>query len=195
MRTEFDQEARWKVEKGFLNIEPTTGYTLQQRFDSSVKSYWSATQSQIYRELKSLREQGLVTVVRKPGQGKPDQLVYHLTDAGQRALDQWLREPVEPQQIRHPFLLKLSLSAGSDLEVICGLFKTYQGELTAIEADLRSRKDAGQIFDNARSGRERLLWRLILDNGTAWVQTELTWTANALESLKELSQEEENGKA
>ena len=36
---------------GFLAIEPTTGYTLKQRFDGSVGSFWTATQSQIYREL------------------------------------------------------------------------------------------------------------------------------------------------
>ena len=36
---------------GFLSFEPTSGYTLKQRFDGSVRSFWSATQSQIYREL------------------------------------------------------------------------------------------------------------------------------------------------
>ena len=39
---------------GFLALEPVSGYTLRQRFEGSVSSFWSVTQSQIYRELKAL---------------------------------------------------------------------------------------------------------------------------------------------
>src|SRR4051812_28326323 len=52
---------------GFLALEPTTGYTLKQRFDGSVKSFWSVTQSQVYRELHSLEAQGSVAAQREPG--------------------------------------------------------------------------------------------------------------------------------
>ena len=44
---------------GFLDLERTTGYTLGQRFSGSDGSFWSGTQSQIYRELHDLERAGL----------------------------------------------------------------------------------------------------------------------------------------
>src|SRR5215510_7848804 len=91
---------------GFLALEPTSGYTLKQRFDGSVGSFWSATQSQIYRELHALEADGLIAAEAVPGSGKPDRKVYSLTAPGQRALVQWLEEPLDPLFLRHPLLLK-----------------------------------------------------------------------------------------
>src|SRR6476469_1902009 len=91
---------------GFLALEPTSGYSLKQRFEGSVGSFWSVTQSQIYRELGALERDGLVLVRRQPGDGKPDRKLYSLTDAGHECLQQWLREPLDALQLRHPLFLK-----------------------------------------------------------------------------------------
>ncbi|WP_437511230.1 PadR family transcriptional regulator [Sorangium sp. So ce1099] len=56
---------------GFLSFEPTSGYTLKQRLDGSVRSLWSMTQSQIYRELHALEGEGLVEARTVPGDGPP----------------------------------------------------------------------------------------------------------------------------
>ena len=64
---------------GFLRLDPTSGYMLRKRFEGSVGSFWSVTQSQIYRELHALEEDGLVASEREPGDGKPDRRVYALT--------------------------------------------------------------------------------------------------------------------
>ena len=91
---------------GFLAIEPTSGYTLKQRFDGSVGSFWTATQSQIYRELHALADGGLVAAESIPGDGKPDRKVYRLTDEGKAELVRWLSAPLDPLVLRHPLLLK-----------------------------------------------------------------------------------------
>src|SRR4029450_9274695 len=96
---------------GFLSLEPTSGYTLKQRFDGSVRSFWSATQSQIFREPHALEEEGLVEVEAVPGNGKPERKVYSLTAPGRDALQRWLAEPLEPLGLRHPMLLKLVVGA------------------------------------------------------------------------------------
>ena len=38
---------------GFLNYKPLSGYDLKKVFDSSVRHFWYADQSQIYRTLSS----------------------------------------------------------------------------------------------------------------------------------------------
>jgi PadR family transcriptional regulator, regulatory protein AphA len=51
---------------GFLNYHPYTGYDLKKIFDSSVHHFWSADQSQIYRTLARLTDQGLARMEKQP---------------------------------------------------------------------------------------------------------------------------------
>ena len=43
---------------GFLNYKPLSGYDLKKIFDTSVRHFWAADQSQIYRTLNRLTERG-----------------------------------------------------------------------------------------------------------------------------------------
>ena len=47
---------------GFLSIKSLTGYELKKAFDRSVDHFWPADQSQIYRTLSRLVEEGFLTV-------------------------------------------------------------------------------------------------------------------------------------
>ncbi|HEU4576758.1 MAG TPA: PadR family transcriptional regulator [Polyangiaceae bacterium] len=87
---------------GFLDLEPSTGYTLGQRFSGSLGSFWSATQSQIYRELHDLEHAGLARVEVIPQPGKPPRKVYSLRAAGRAELGRLLAAPVEPLALRDP---------------------------------------------------------------------------------------------
>ena len=53
---------------GFLNYRPLSGYDLKKVFDNSVRHFWPADQSQIYRTLARLAEQGYVEqeIVSRP---------------------------------------------------------------------------------------------------------------------------------
>src|SRR5262245_19865355 len=110
---------------GFLNLEETSGYTLRQRFEGSVGSFWSVTQSQIYRELHALEREGLVAVRVEPGQGKPDRKVYMLTERGHEALRAWLAEPLEPLQLRHPLPLRFVFAAEVEPSVLDAVLAGY----------------------------------------------------------------------
>jgi len=170
---------------GFLTLEPMSGYTLQKRFKGSMASYWSVTQSQIYRELAALEKAGLVSYRTVPSEGKPAQKQYSPTPAGRKALRGWLAEPVEPQAIRHPLLLKLSFLGRQPPAVVSKLLEAYLRELDNQEAEYRSRIGAAHIFGLASSPREALLWKLILDNGLAWVAAEHAWAEQALKEWQE----------
>lgn len=168
---------------GFLELEPTTGYTLRQRFAGSVASFWSVTQSQIYRELHGLESEGLVAVSREPGDGKPDRKVYSNTAAGRAALQQWLRAPLEPLQLRHPLLLKFVFASELAPATLDGLLADYGEGVRATLADYQSRHDAPEIFTLARSPREAEIWRLSIEHGLAWCRLELDWIDRARERL------------
>lgn len=168
---------------GFLSLEPCSGYTLKQRFDGSVGSFWSATQSQIYRELHGLEREALVATERQPGDGKPDRKVYTLTAAGRTALDAWLAEPLEPLQLRHPLLLKVVFAADMPPATLDGLLGRYADGIEATRRDYAARRASPAIFALARSPRERKLWTLAIEHGLAWCDMELAWVRRARRAM------------
>jgi PadR family transcriptional regulator AphA len=169
---------------GFLELEPMTGYTLKQRFEGSVGSFWSATQSQIYRELHALEADGLVVVRRERGDdGKPDRKVYANTPAGRDALEAWLLEPLEPLQLRHPLLLKFVFSSETPPAALDAILAKYQAGLEAVNVEYRARLAAKEIFALARSPREAEIWRLSLEHGLAWCEVETAWVTKARHRL------------
>jgi len=78
---------------GFLNYHPYTGYDLKKIFDTSVRHFWPADQSQIYRTLARLTEQGLAEMEKVPQEDRPDRKVYHITEAGRAELLKFLSGP------------------------------------------------------------------------------------------------------
>lgn len=90
---------------GFLHERPLSGYELASTAQRVIGNFWTLTQSQVYRELASMAEAGLVV----PGErGARDRRRYALTDAGRRAFAAWIDRPPGPETIRHPLLLVLS---------------------------------------------------------------------------------------
>ena len=169
---------------GFLQLEPTSGYMLRKRFAGSVESFWSVTQSQIYRELHALEKQGLVMSEREAGEGKPDRIVYSLSEAGRAELEAWLRTAVEPVQLRHPLLLKLVFAADLEPSVLDQLLADYGSSIRATHAEYAARLAMKEIFSLARSKREATLWRLSIEHGLAWCDAELSWVERARKELR-----------
>jgi PadR family transcriptional regulator, regulatory protein AphA len=74
---------------GLLQMQPTTGYELTQRFDKSLAHAWRASHSQIYPELGRLEEAGMVEVV---GEGPRGGRTWAVTPAGREELRCWMLE-------------------------------------------------------------------------------------------------------
>lgn len=168
---------------GFLELEPTTGYTLQQRFEGSLRSFWTATQSQIYRELHALEAAKQVDLEVQPQQGKPPRKVYTLTAAGKAELRRWLEQPVEPPQLRDPLLLKFVFAADVSPEIIDRMLADYVAGLEATRGEYQARLKSREIFMLARSERERVLWELSIENGLAWCEAQIGWGKRARRRL------------
>ncbi len=168
---------------GFLRLEPTSGYLLRKRFEGSVGSFWSVTQSQIYRELHALERDGLVTSRREVGDGKPDRLVYALSKRGRSELDAWLHAPVEAVHLRHPLLLKLVFAADVEPRIVDDVLARYAESITATRTEYVARLSMKEIFALARSKREATIWRLSIEHGLAWCDAELAWVAKARRAL------------
>jgi DNA-binding PadR family transcriptional regulator len=89
---------------GFLHDGPLSGYELAATAQRAIGDFWSLTQSQIYRELAWMAEEGLVVAGER---GARERRPFSLTDAGRAAFLEWIQEPPGPETIRHPLLLTL----------------------------------------------------------------------------------------
>lgn len=104
---------------GFLSFSSFSGYDLKKAFDRSVQHFWPANQSQIYRTLAELEEDGFVTKEVIEREERLDIKLYHITKDGRDELHQWLTHPLPERDDREPFLIQVYFSGKlNDAEVL-----------------------------------------------------------------------------
>lgn len=168
---------------GFLNMWPLSGYDLTKMFGATVRFYWSATHTQIYRTLKQMLQEGLVEQELVRQTDYPNKKLYHITDRGREELLAWLAEPADIPPVRHRLLVKMSLGEELDTETIIRLLEDYRKKLQQ-RLDLYDKRNKQITQEYARSERERFLWDAVLDNGISVYETELEWIDRTLRGLQ-----------
>jgi DNA-binding PadR family transcriptional regulator len=99
-----------------LTERPMTGYELAKTFDASIGFFWKADHQQIYRELSRLRDRGHVQAREVVQSGKPNKLVYTLTDQGKAAFRHWAARPSLPASIKDDLLVRICALDSVDIE-------------------------------------------------------------------------------
>ena len=94
---------------GMVSREPRSGYEIKAVVDNTTRFFWAASYGQIYPELKTLSEAGLVEGI-DASQGDRKRTRYAITAAGEAELKDWLRRPPETAEMREEGLLKLFFS-------------------------------------------------------------------------------------
>ena len=72
---------------GFLHERPMSGYELAATAAAVIGDFWTLTQSQVYRELTWMADDGLVTAGER---GTRDRRPFAITEAGRDAFAQWV---------------------------------------------------------------------------------------------------------
>lgn len=110
---------------GFLEDGEQTGYDLAKVAEQIIGPFWSLTRSQIYRELGTLAELGLVEAgQRGPRARQP----YRITPAGHRTFLEWVGQRPPAEQIRFPLLLTLSFGRWLGDERVRSLLAEHRQE-------------------------------------------------------------------
>lgn len=91
---------------GLLSHEELTGYEIKKRMDTALKYFWGASYGSIYPTLGGLVERGLAWK-REAGENRRNKIIYTITEEGRRYLKEWLKNPVEKDELRYETLLKL----------------------------------------------------------------------------------------
>jgi PadR family transcriptional regulator, regulatory protein AphA len=106
-----EQPEAYPITYGILGLlafwGPLSGYDLKRLFDHTLAPMWGAAQSQIYKELRRMKELGWVDMQREEQESRPDRKLYSITDHGHTALRKWQAQPSEIIQVRDELLLKV----------------------------------------------------------------------------------------
>jgi PadR family transcriptional regulator, regulatory protein AphA len=151
---------------GLLQLAPSTGYELTQRFDDSLSHAWHAGHSQIYPELSKLEEAGLVEVV---GEGARNSRTFGITDQGRTSLRDWLTETTPSRHQRNETALRwflVFLLPPDDRRAV------LERELAHVEAhDAALRAQGAELDAQGRVGG----FRPVMELGFAMNGTMLAW--------------------
>jgi DNA-binding PadR family transcriptional regulator len=153
-----------RVILGLLKFAPRTGYDVKRVTDFSTRFFWRASYGQIYPELRTLEDAGLVRSREEP-YGRRRRRVYELTADGERSLDEWLHSETDQYELRDEGLLRLFFGELlSDEDVLAlvrrrreifenhaALFREISGELGEIE---------GPSAEVLRYGIESMDWNV-----------------------------------
>ena len=96
---------------GLLNQKSMTGYDITKEFEEALCEFWSAKHSQIYPELKSLNEQGMVEYKIEISGTVLEKKLYSITELGKKDFMKWLGTKKDiPPTFKDEFRLQLFFS-------------------------------------------------------------------------------------
>ncbi len=170
---------------GFLNYHPYTGYDLKKIFDNSVQHFWHADQSQIYRTLAYLTEQGYVRMETVPQEDRPARKVYTITEVGRSELIRWLCTPPPMGEPHSASLVQVFFAGNLRDEEILAKFEYFADLLRAVLARYEKIPDQLAPYkEEINSPREYFFWMLTLENGITGVRASLAWAESVIERIK-----------
>lgn len=170
---------------GFLNYGPLSGYDLKKVFDISVQHFWPADQSQIYRTLSRLDEQGWVEVEVVNQAERPDRKVYHITETGRDELLNWLAVEPRERASRSAALIQVFFFGQLSDEVILERFERYLQMMKAVLARYeRVPENLASGIPVSPSERENFFWMLTLDLGFRTIRANIEWAEDVIDRLK-----------
>lgn len=170
---------------GFLNYHPYTGYDLKKIFDSSVRHFWPADQSQIYRTLGRLTELGYVNMEKVVQDDRPDRKVYHISDAGRSELLRWLSGPPPMDEPRSAPLIQVFFAGQLSDEEILAKFEGFVEMMRSVLSTYNLvPEQLGPYQEEIASPREHFFWMLTLENGMRNMQAQLEWAESIIERIK-----------
>jgi DNA-binding PadR family transcriptional regulator len=163
--------------------EDLSGYDLARRFQTSLGFFWAASHQQIYRELRKLAAAGLVSAREVAQTGRPDKIVYALTDDGRAELEAWIHSGGSRRAAKDDLFVKLYSVGHTDPAPILAELRARRAEHAerlALYERIRSRHYADpEALPTARRGIY-----LALDAGLRYERMFRDWCDDAIALLE-----------
>jgi PadR family transcriptional regulator AphA len=175
---------------GLLNEKPMSGYDLKKIMQDSLYMYWSGNNNQIYKALLELYGDDFLTSETHHQNGAPSKKIYHITDKGRVALQEWVcSTPPEAPEFKKPFLIQMAFAGQLQAAQMEELILKYQHELNT-QLIMQQEKQRRLHIAPGHTKRERFIEDMIFDNIFTFYQSELQWAQKALQGIRNNFREE-----
>jgi DNA-binding PadR family transcriptional regulator len=175
--TDFEQ-----VLLGVIASEPRAGYGLKKMFNASPASVYQPSSGALYPALRRLEGRGLLHAENGAASGRRALRVYHVTEAGQAAHLDWLRQPVDPATVAADLGLHLMRFALMEKQLGCAAVLAF---LTDLAGALDSFVCGMEQYLASGAQSSQRYAELALEHGIAVHRASLEWTRSAVAALAE----------
>ena len=161
---------------GLLALRPMSGYDVKRFLKGLSWLIGSPSPGSLYPILRTLLEEGRVTVETIPGVDRPPRKIYTIAAAGRKELETWLDQPAAAKAPLKSFVMRLLLSDHYVPDVLCRHLGRRREQVAAQKADL-------QMMTQSLEGNREPSQHLALEYGLALASAELAWLDTTLETL------------
>lgn len=172
---------------GFLKDRPRTGYDLKTAFDLTVRHFWPADQSQIYRTLTRLAKKRWIDAEVIKQDRRLDQKIYHITQQGNAELLRWLSTPVSPKAMRLPKLIQIFFGANLPNDKALQCFERFVDYYRRSIAEMRALPEKTLPYRRKNpplSAKDLFFRTLPWEYGIRLAETSLEWGEDVIARLK-----------
>jgi DNA-binding PadR family transcriptional regulator len=172
---------------GFLKDRPRSGYDIKTAFDMTVRHFWPADQSQIYRTLARLAEKEWIETEIIKQDRRLDRKIYHITPKGSEELLRWLTTPVSARVVRLPKLIQIFFAANLSNDEAMQCFERFVNYYRRALTELRElpEKTLSYRHKNPPLSAKHMFFRsLPWEYGIRLAETSLQWGEEVLARLK-----------
>ena len=175
---------------GLLNYGSMTGYDITRIFKDSLCYFWNAQTSQIYRELKTLKENGWAAVETVAQTGKPDKNVFSITESGREELNRWLTSDSSELFTRNTLLMKTFFRGERSIpeNIVC--FDRLHEQCQRFANRMRATPPDVEGYAAAVDDPQKAIyWQMTVEFGMMYTQMLLQWTEACKQRLEETANE------
>lgn len=172
---------------GLLSYGPKTGYSLKKEFDQSIGYLWTASLSQIYRELGTMEKKGYIRSSIEVQEDRPDKKVYTITDEGKSEFLRWLTDfPDNLSSVkRDDFMLRIffgsQLKKGELIKQFERFIEQKKNYIELLNRLLASHEEKGI----KTIGKDLIFWRFTAKRAVMTLETVIKWARECITELEE----------
>ncbi len=170
---------------GLINYHQMTGYEIMQVFRDSLRFFWSAQTSQIYRELQTLETKGWVDKATVSQQSRPDKNIYTITPEGSEELLRWLSDGKPEHKTRNAILMKVFFLGERSRKENIRYFEGFKAYCEIILQSLDATTDHIREYSTVLNEQNKAdYWEMTVDYGRRAMQMEIDWAQSCIDRLK-----------
>jgi len=166
---------------GLLADRPGSGYELRKRIFDPVRP----SQSQVYRTLNDMAEEGLLTFDKVEQDKVPAKKMYTLTEAGVSELDRWLIEVPQLKLERDPFLIQLMFGHRLDRQHVMDNLVAYADEARRQLAWIKktAKRRVSRAARSSGNPMRAFFRTMVIDHDIAQLEARLKWADEAIQQI------------